>query len=469
MTKRKCLFATTILLTMSLTAPLAAWSATQTQIDEAWKKGIWWLFMNQSGDGFWKSTEGTQIPATALAIEALNNAPLKSYPFHKGVTWLVNARAASTDSLARQAIALRLGGVTPTAYLDRLKTFRNLDFAWGAYGQYETSFPDTPIALSAIRIAQYAYTDTELLNAVYCEVLPNQRASGVWSYMRNVVGAPSVGASGSVLPTALNLMELKAIQIAKGWNSDTRCGFTNSITTSLSDGKSWLLQRRNGDNGIGDNGVSTLTETAVAYKALKELGETTATLGPIEDYLINRQNTNGSWGGDALRTALVLTVLPPPSPIVVADTDGDGVPDSVEALMNKNPAVRDSGFLAQGGGNTGPGLLLSDSLSVRVFKDRPATISLPISSGQGPFTWRLVAGALPPGLTFNPAGYISGTGTVLGTWGFTYSVTDATAASASTLGEIKVVPYGDWNGDGVVDGKDSAIIVNIINSILLDD
>jgi hypothetical protein len=58
-----------------------AQSATQAQFDEAWRKGIWWLFFNQSGDGFWKSTEGTQVAATALAVEAPNNAPLKSYPF----------------------------------------------------------------------------------------------------------------------------------------------------------------------------------------------------------------------------------------------------------------------------------------------------------------------------------------------------------------------------------------------------
>jgi hypothetical protein len=153
----------------------------------------------------------------------------------------------------------------------------------------------------------------------------------------------------------------------------------------------------------------------------------------------------------------------------VADTDGDGIPDSVETLMGKNPLVRDSGILTQGGGNTGAGLALSTTLATKIFRDRPATIGLPIAGGQGPFTWRLVAGALPPGLTFNAAGYITGTPTALGTWSFTYGVTDAAKASSSTIGEIKVVLFGDWNGDGIVDGKDTAIIVNIINSILLDD
>src|SRR3990172_1091459 len=82
-----------------LASSLTAWPATQAQIDQAWTKGIWWLFANQSGDGFWKSTDGTQIAATASAIEALSNAHLRSYPFYNGVTWLSNARATSTDSL----------------------------------------------------------------------------------------------------------------------------------------------------------------------------------------------------------------------------------------------------------------------------------------------------------------------------------------------------------------------------------
>jgi hypothetical protein len=116
MTKRIAFVSKLILLVCGVMASWPAQSATQAQIDEAWKKGIWWLFTNQSGDGFWKSTEGTQVAATALAVEALNNAPLKSYPFYKGVTWLSNMRASSTDSLARQAIALKLGGVNPSPF-----------------------------------------------------------------------------------------------------------------------------------------------------------------------------------------------------------------------------------------------------------------------------------------------------------------------------------------------------------------
>jgi hypothetical protein len=454
---------------------LAAWpaqAATQAQIDEAWRKGIWWLFSNQSGDGFWKSAEGTQVATTALAIEALSNAPLKSYPFYKGVSWLSNVRASSTDSLARQAIALKLGGVNPFAHLNRLNGLRNTNnLAWGAYGQFDTSFPDTPLALSAMRIGQVVYPD--LVLTVYCGVLPGQRPDGSWSYLpRTTLLQPVTASTGSVVPTALTLLELKATQTANPtWNLNS-CnpgGTQISLSAALSSGTDWLLKKKNAGNGVGDNGESTVVETAIAYKALKSLGVAPATLDQIMDYLLTQQNlTNGAWGGDAFRTALVLSVLPPPSATIVADTDGDGIPNSVETLMGKNPAVRDSGSLAQGGGNTGPGLVLASSLARRLFKDRPASITLAITSGQGSATWRILSGALPPGLTLSPAGIISGSPTALGTWKFTYTVTDATSATVGTQGEIKVVPWGDWNGDGVVDAKDTAIIVDIITSSMQD-
>jgi hypothetical protein len=458
-------------------APALSATPTQAQIDNAWAHGMAWLFSNQSGDGFWKSKEGTEIASTALAIEALNNAPLKAYPFHKGVSWLANAKANSTDSLARQATALKVAGINATPYLDKLKAMRNSNSSWGAYSQFDTSYPDTPLALSAIRIGQVAYDVTERNNAL-CELYRGQStsSSGKWSYMRRDVAlVPGNMATDSVTPTALALFELKSLGLS------VSCAAGNSTITYanvavVDNGKNWLVSKMNaGDGGIGDNG-SSVVESAMALKALAAISPTTAPLldpvqGPLIDYLLRQQNTsNGSWGGDAFRTALVLSVLPKPSTLSLNDTDGDGIPDLVENKMGKNPLVKDMASLAPGGGNTHAGLVLGYALVARAFQNRPVTIGLPITSGQAPFSWSVVSGVMPPGLIFNAGGYISGTPTALGTYTFTYAVTETTTgASGSAIGEIKIVPYGDWNGDGVVDSKDTAIIVNIINSILLDD
>jgi hypothetical protein len=47
------------------------------------------------------------------------------------------------------------------------------------------------------------------------------------------------------------------------------------------------------------------------------------------------------------------------------------------------------------------------------------------ASGAGPFTWTVVGGSLPPGITLDPAGTLTGTATATGTFPFTVQVKDA--------------------------------------------
>src|SRR5574341_1532448 len=84
-----------------------AQAASQAQIDTAWNKGVAWLLTHQRADGSWRSTAGTEVMATATALEALNRVNVKGYPFALGVAWLSNAEAASVDSLARRIMALK--------------------------------------------------------------------------------------------------------------------------------------------------------------------------------------------------------------------------------------------------------------------------------------------------------------------------------------------------------------------------
>ena len=61
--------------------------------------------------------------------------------------------------------------------------------------------------------------------------------------------------------------------------------------------------------------------------------------------------------------------------------------------------------------------------------------SLQATSAQGPTTWSLVAGALPPGMTLNPGtGVISGRCKAGGTYSFTVSVKDVNTAATLTTG-----------------------------------
>ncbi len=57
--------------------------------------------------------------------------------------------------------------------------------------------------------------------------------------------------------------------------------------------------------------------------------------------------------------------------------------------------------------------------------------TLAAEGGTGPYSWAVTAGALPAGVTLSPAGAVSGTPTVSGTFLFTATVTDSASATAS--------------------------------------
>jgi len=64
--------------------------------------------------------------------------------------------------------------------------------------------------------------------------------------------------------------------------------------------------------------------------------------------------------------------------------------------------------------------------------------TLAATGGSGVYTWSLIAGALPPGLTFNAAGLISGTPNAQGPYAFTVQVTDTNQVAVPKAFSISV-------------------------------
>ncbi|RMF97489.1 MAG: hypothetical protein D6727_05475 [Gammaproteobacteria bacterium] len=99
----------------------------------------------------------------------------------------------------------------------------------------------------------------------------------------------------------------------------------------------------------------------------------------------------------------------------------------------------------------------------------PAT-QLTASGGAGPYAWQIIGGALPPGLSMDSAGLISGTPTDSSgsPYSFTVEVTDAGSRTASTMLAITVnPPAADSDGDGVPDSTDNCI--DVANGPLIPD
>lgn len=83
----------------------------------------------------------------------------------------------------------------------------------------------------------------------------------------------------------------------------------------------------------------------------------------------------------------------------------------------------------------------------------PYTTSLVASGGVTPYSWSVVAGSLPAGLSISPAtGVISGTPTAQGTSNFTVQVQDATSATATAAVNITIVSALAFPGGPQPDG-----------------
>ena len=64
--------------------------------------------------------------------------------------------------------------------------------------------------------------------------------------------------------------------------------------------------------------------------------------------------------------------------------------------------------------------------------------SLQATGGLPPYAWSLTAGNLPPGLSLNSTGLISGTPTASGTWGFTTQVSDSESPPATASAPLSI-------------------------------
>ncbi len=438
-------------------------AATQLQIDTARTKAAAWLITQQKGDGNWTSGQGADISVTAQVTAGLLAAGVKGFPVNNAGAWLGNVDAQSVDALARQIRTKVVPFANLSAQHDKLLTWKTYPTrsVWGSYPQYGTSFSDTGLAILATVPFSYGTQSSELGNAVYCNILPAQTAAGGWPHIPATMTAtvPSSASGGAVLPTTMTVLALNAVRAKYGWDTAS-CGTSYTITTAVQNAANWLLTQKNGDGGVGEKGVSTVFSTALAYQGIRAARSSDAALPGLIDYVISKQDANGSWGSEPMQTGLVLEQLATQATTPL-DTDGDGIPDDVEVILGSNPMVADARSLAnKGNGNSLPGTTAPLILSVSATVNQAFNYTVTSALGVSPFTWNLIGGALPPGLALSSSGLISGIPSQLGSYTFQYASTDSGTPQITrpTLGLITVIRRtpgnGDLNGDGKVDLAD---------------
>jgi len=114
---------------------------------------------------------------------------------------------------------------------------------------------------------------------------------------------------------------------------------------------------------------------------------------------------------------------------------GNAPSELVVSASNATPESA-SVILIPGGGGAAQVTLPGGTVST------PYSQTLPASDGNPPYSWTMLGGALPPGLSLSGDGTLSGTPAQAGTFEFSGKVTDTSGASASSMFLVTIAPKG---------------------------
>lgn len=454
-----------------VTCALAASAACAAPVDDARSKALKWLILHQRGDGAFATGKGIEIQTTAATIDAMVAGGMASSPqLAFAADWLANTPASSTDALSWQAAGLARAGRNALTPGQKVRDSRNALVivngsihgasvpvaVWGPYRGYTGSVTDTALGFGALRASGVTYTNDALERTAtaLCVLLPAQLTTppwnGSWPYAFPQSAQPSATAVGAALSTSLALYEIKRALQAGRFLGGGVCNRTSpgDITTAANQAKTWLIAQANADGGFAERNPQTgaleasnpLTSAfvvrALALYAAEGDPAAASAVNVANNYLVGKQSTDGSWGGDALLTARVAAALPTAAGTYVADNDGDGLPNVVEQLLGTNTNVADSQTPLPKDSNAKPGTTATQFAATGTV-NTPFSFALPVS-GTGPFSFVRTAGTLPPGLTLAANGQISGIPTQAGNFAFDYQITDASSAAALVIGRIDI-------------------------------
>lgn len=413
-------------------------------------EAIGWLIQHQNGDGSW-GQGGAGVAATAEALAALKNAGAdKGFHYTRALAWLSNRQADSVDSLARKIIALENAGID-TAELGLSATLLelgNVAGVWGAYAGYGGGFPDSGLAMEALRAAGVTAPV-----AAYSTLTANGQGSGNqgWSYWGGVLGATKTPV---ILPTASNITALSRLYQ----------GGQSAAGTQVSRAASWLLAKKQSDGSFTDHSADTGSErtTATAYLALQAAASaglapagTDTALTQASAFLQSRQAADGSWNGDAYATALALRTFPA---TVMSDGDNDGIPDAVEPLVGTDPNQADGWKLQPQNGLTAtpnPTGLQGSPVVTEALANAAFSYPLSAAGGTPDYNWSFGGGQLPPGVAVSATApwSLSGTPVAAGAYPFVLNLKDSQGVSVTVAGYLRVIAVNDittdTDGDGV--------------------
>ena len=450
-----------VLAGVSLSVAATAMAApTIAELEAARDKSLSYLVQQQNGDGSWGQTQNEKIRITATVLETFKKYNISGLVYRRGINWLANGEATSTDGLARQLFTLATSGVPADA--DQMLNqgiITDDGTLWGPLSEYRYTTVDTSLALQALAASlpgrNIDIELTYLKNRRNTSAVTDPNGSG-WGFSNSRYNTKD---TSRVLPTAQMLLFLHHL------------GGSHWGTSADRNAAHWLALQQQTGGAVTDNDVLADVETAMAVQALgvaKDVsGAAAAVLPAYEaglDYLIGRQTADGDIDGNIYKTALAAQALFNQDQ-ALPDTDSDGIPDSVELQIGTDPAVIDNDYLESGNGNN-----YNDISGTSTIEEIIINQAVEIQIDTIPGTLQQVSGTLPSGLSVNSVDKkIVGTPSTIGNYSFSYRIMqDDGGIKFGTIILRVVEPDSDTDNDGMLAWYE-VMYSNILDSLNSND
>jgi hypothetical protein len=150
-----------------------------------------------------------------------------------------------------------------------------------------------------------------------------------------------------------------------------------------------------------------------------------------------------------------------PSVPLLTEIPVDNLPNASDPDGNVVPVVGSPGLIIVAGLQISPDSLPPVLPDIHGFAGVQSQWELSVTGGEAPYSWSIISGGLPNGLSINPStGLISGRPLQIGTFPFTVRVTDKNSLEATKDLILSILLLGDSNGDGSVAINELQIVIN---------
>jgi len=225
----------------------------------------------------------SKFHATSFSIITLMSYDQKDSTYLKGLNWIKEQEVQCLDYLSFQTIVLDDAGIPVEDKLTTLSEAQNPDGGFGLSKNYQSSILDAALVLKALLRSPM----TQIIADGVAYIKQNQNPDGGWGIRS--------GDSSNIYLTSLVLDVLV----------DCR---EFDVQSAIDSAVAFLISHQNPDGGFGTDS-STIFETAWAalgFSSVEALGDPYA---KAVDFLLSKQDTNGSWDNSSYLTAVTLRAI----------------------------------------------------------------------------------------------------------------------------------------------------------------